>query len=139
MIEVLFSAFPASSYLTSILSAIFNTVNNSDTAEAGHTRALDTCLCYRIRREASVSLNGNRSRPQLVQSWRNCTQSGYSSCQSLLLALYQQLHQAAFVKSGVQSRVQGPICSYAARGMSLLETSSLKLCWKAAILYERHR
>ena len=34
----------------------FNTVNNSDTAEAGHTRALDTCSCYHIRREASVSL-----------------------------------------------------------------------------------
>ena len=34
----------------------FNTVNNSDMVEAGHTRALDTCSCYRIRREASVSL-----------------------------------------------------------------------------------
>ena len=26
----------------------FNTVNNSDTAEAGHKRALDTCSCYTV-------------------------------------------------------------------------------------------
>ena len=71
----------------------FNTVNNSDTAEAGHTRALDKCSCYRIGREASVSLIRQSVTPtararvqyryaslcftalQSTTSWRNCTLS----------------------------------------------------------------
>ena len=68
----------------------FNTVNNLDTVEAGHMRTLDTCSCYHIRREASVSLIRQSVTPtawilrytslcftalalQSTTSWRNCT------------------------------------------------------------------
>ena len=38
-----------SSSFTSVSSTIFNTVSNSDIAEAGHTRARDTCSYRSIR------------------------------------------------------------------------------------------
>ena len=45
----LFSAFPALSYLTSVRSAIFNTVNDSNATGAGHMWALDTYSYWSIR------------------------------------------------------------------------------------------
>ena len=43
----------------------FNTVNNSNTMEAGHMRVLDTCSYWSICREVSVSSIRQQSRPQL--------------------------------------------------------------------------
>ena len=52
------SILPISSFFLFNIDIVyhFNMVNHLDTAEAGHTRALDMCSCDRIRREASVSL-----------------------------------------------------------------------------------
>ena len=127
---VLLSAFPAS-YLTSILSAILIRSTTRIRRRPG-IRELWTRVHATVYVEKRpCHYYGNRSCPQLmnecdirvfalqrcrVQPVGETVHSGYASCQSQLLALYQQLHQASFVKSGVQSRVQGPICKLCSAG-----------------------
>ena len=128
---VLFSAFPSFSYLTSaILIRSTTRIRRRPGIRGLWTRVhatvyVEKCPCHQYAightHSLDMAMRKNGIRVFALQYCRvqpvgEAVHSGYASCQSQLLALYQQLHQASFVKSGVQSRVQGPICKLYSAG-----------------------
>ena len=110
---ILFSSCPDHSYLPSIESTIFNTVNNSDVRDGGHMR-----VSTHVYAEATHVMDLRRDRKR-----------------SLKLQEYTKAQDAQERKQNhheieVQSRALAHfVCRYTPRGMSLPETSSfLGLC-----------
>ena len=123
---VRFSAFPALSYLTSIMSA---TLIRS-TSRIRRWPGIRMLWMRSIHREASVSLIQQSVTPtawirpytsiRVYCKVQPVGETVHTGCQSQLLAIY---HQASFIKSGVQSpESRVPFVNYAAWGMSLPET-----------------